>query len=741
MHPKGLKALELGRAGFRVHPLEVNTKEPHENAFGHLARSAKTDAGCRKIEWWWRQKDYNIGIATGPGGPFIVTDVDVKKGKKGLASLKTLEEKYDLPQSYRVRTPSGGIYVYLRMPKGVYIGNGTSWLPEECRDGIDIRGNGVQGNIAAPGSTIDGKEYTEITSPGDMADVPEKLLKLIETAATTELQTRKTRTPACELDTPHIISKAIEWLKAKDGAPAAKEGESGDTTTVYVAMCLSDMGVSETKALELMDVHWNHAPDQGGKADPPWDLDELELKVRNGYAYAHNQPGERAPVDPMEEFGAVDIPIGRIVATPVRRIDPACIPPRQWIVKDVALRGKVSALISPGGFGKTSFIVRVALAVATGRTEVLGLPVEEQAPVWFWNQEDDLDELDRRVAAARLEAKLEWDDIPDNLYLSSGIALEKPLTLAKRLSDGSLGASKDLEEIISEIKRNGIGLLIMDPLQEVHEGKENANEEMRLVFAMARRIAVATGCAVLLAAHTRKPSEASSDGFAGDADSLRGASSQTGVARIISTLCNMSKKDAIKHGIPETERHLYVRLDLAKSNMSLKSGEPDWYKRIGVPLTSHGESVGTLAPVRLEEAKPSDNMHIIENVAAAIDALGGHGEWLKLSDVLPLLSSELQGAFKDPKNHARVLTALLHQKGVAFSDKQPEPERRTRHGLLRMKKARGKNGTQFLLAPGAGSVVSEFLTNSSEEFDELVKNSKTIGVPVGYGESQSVMRN
>jgi hypothetical protein len=83
MYPKTKHVLALGRQGFRVHPLEPNTKDPHENAYGFAARDALSERGVKKIEWWWRQRNYNIGIATGPGGRFIVIDVDVKKGKAG----------------------------------------------------------------------------------------------------------------------------------------------------------------------------------------------------------------------------------------------------------------------------------------------------------------------------------------------------------------------------------------------------------------------------------------------------------------------------------------------------------------------------------------------------------------------------------------------------------------------------------------------------------------------------------
>ena len=306
---KRLWALSNAYAGLRVHPLPENAKAPPMKNFGKEARNALTESGRRKVESWWatRSSGANIGVATGPGGDIIVIDVDTKNGKQGLASLERLEREYDLPQSYRVRTPTGGYHVYLRLPAGLYISNSVSWLPEGL-DGIDIRGNAHQAYVLGAGSTIDGKKYAPIGSPKDIADCPEKLLELIRTVATDKpVRERESRVPACEVDTPHIIESATRWLK--EDAPFALQGENGDDTTVRVAMCLSDMGVSESTALELMDEHWNRAPDEGGRADPPWGLDELAVKVRNGYTYAHNQPSCQAPVSPLDEFDAVDIPV------------------------------------------------------------------------------------------------------------------------------------------------------------------------------------------------------------------------------------------------------------------------------------------------------------------------------------------------------------------------------------------------------------------------------------------------
>lgn len=715
-YPKSGYALALAREGLRVHPLIENGKKPVLTGFGHRARKAATEAGRRQIEWWWRAQNYNIGVATGPGGRIIVIDVDVKDGKPGLASLERLEREYDLPQSYRVKTPSGGLHVYLRLPPDVYIGNSTSWLPGGF-DGIDVRGNAGQAYVVGAGSTIDGEAYVAIGIPADTADCPEKLLKLIKPAATSEIERRKTRVPACELDTPYIIKQATQWLK--HDAPCAIQGQSGDATTVYVAMCLSDMGVSEGKALELMDEHWNNAPDDGGRADPPWDLDELEVKVRNGYAYAHNQPGCDAPVDAQEEFDVVEIPDGFIKVPgkdawlnpkPVEELDPETIPDREWIVKGLLVRENVSILVAPPSAGKTQLLATAAIAVASGKSEVLGLDVVERTRAWYWNQEDPLMELNRRIAAARLQAGLDWADVRDAenkemLFVNSGV--ESPLKLAIRLRNGELGASDELAKIIQKIKDKDIGLFIIDPLVEFHEGEENDNKEMHTVLAMARKIAVATHCAVLVAAHSRKPPQANSDGFAGNMDILRGGGSQTGVARIVATLFSMSEKDAKLYGINTDDRGKYVRLDGAKINLGKRSNEPLWYEWTSIPLRSGGEEIGALGPAALRRVTQTNAFDLVQNVADAISFHFSRGEWYGLSELLPVLSEDLQAALAGKTHRARNATKYLAAQGLRFSDDAPEQKAQTPFGALQVKKTRGPKGLQFLLEESAeGGVVN-----------------------------------
>lgn len=145
-------ALHHARNGFRVFPLIFNGKLP---AIKGWPRLATTDEKTIR-PWWEFDNQRNIGIATGKG--LVVIDADCKPGQRGAESLALFEELYDPPTTYRVRTPTGGIHVYLSTPPGADVRNSANQL-----DGfphLDVRGEG--GFVVAEGSTIDGRAYEAI---------------------------------------------------------------------------------------------------------------------------------------------------------------------------------------------------------------------------------------------------------------------------------------------------------------------------------------------------------------------------------------------------------------------------------------------------------------------------------------------------------------------------------------------------------------------------------------------------
>lgn len=623
-------ALILAEYGFRVFPLKPNGKRPLIDDFPERATTER-----EQIEEWWSEEweHANIGVLT--GGDLAVADLDDKNDKTGSLDLMDLEMAHGvLPETFTVRTPTGGRHLYFRTAGGLRNSTG------KVAKGIDIRGH--HGYVVAPGSTIDGKAYEAISG-----DRPAAMPAWLEQQCGYYVATAAQAAPAIEdVGNDAAIAIARNWLLRE--AETAVEGAAGDLTTFRVAARLKDLGATEQQAVALLLDHWND------RCAPPWPADQLAQKVANAYRYGREPVGSAmfdvVPGTPTRSATSTEAPAGPATTPPdnpfapqpLEPFEPRALPRRKFILGHLLLRKNVTVLIAPPGVGKSTLTIEAALSIASGKP-ILGLPVKERTRVWLWNNEDPQDELKRRTAAAMQHFGLGFDQLrhpatdAPMVYMNSGE--HRALQVAARTSAGDVQGLRETEafrQVVAHAREHEIGVIVVDPFAETHGGQENANEDILFVAGLYRRLAQAANCAVLLVHHTRKPGDASSTGYAGDMNSGRGASALSGVARVVATLYGMSLADAERFGIPPDRRNRYVRLDDAKANMSLAAGEAAWFERVSVDLATWDageeaglpdedgrpvvfESVGVLAPVTLT---PSQDEQDLEAQQTAGDILG-----------------------------------------------------------------------------------------------------------------------
>jgi AAA domain len=311
-------------------------------------------------------------------------------------------------------------------------------------------------------------------------------------------------------------------------------------------------------------------------------------------------------------------PLPPIAPAFVDSLNVAMLPRRRWLLGGALLRGNLTLKIAPPGVGKSTLGIEQAVAIVTGRP-ITDQEVHEQTKVWIYNNEDDADELKRRLAAVLQHWDIPLDEVRGRLALNSGA--DRPLLIAKLDRAGTVIRMPDVDACIEHIRAHQIGAFIVDPFVETHEVAENSNEQIKAVAVMFREIARAGNCAVVLVHHTAKPPQGSSDGHAGNLNTSRGASALAGVARIVQTLFSMSARDAEQHGVDDDERHLFVRLDDAKANLGLISGRARWFRRVGVTI-ANGDEVGVLVPEQLEQveadAARSDVRDLHRTIVAAL---------------------------------------------------------------------------------------------------------------------------
>ncbi|KQV05610.1 MULTISPECIES: bifunctional DNA primase/polymerase [unclassified Kitasatospora] len=213
-HPNPLlaSALALAARGFHVFPLTPNTKRPALHgetrcpatgicADGHQGWEQRATTAPEIIRYAWEQAPYNIGLATGPSR-LVVIDLDIPKspddtppsevaelgitdGRDMLDHL-AIRHQHVVPQTFTVRTWSGGWQLYFTAPESVVLRNTAGRLGWK----IDTRAGG--GYVVAPASTIDGRPYT-VECDTDPVPLPSWLADLL---AEPQPVPRRTWTPA-----------------------------------------------------------------------------------------------------------------------------------------------------------------------------------------------------------------------------------------------------------------------------------------------------------------------------------------------------------------------------------------------------------------------------------------------------------------------------------------------------------------------------------------------------------------
>ena len=317
-------ALNYAANSIAVFPCVPQAKKPAtENGF--------KDATCdidQINKWWTENPKYNIGFNPAMAN---LTVVDLDPGYK---------LKETLPLTYSVKTPRG-LHLYY---EGI-----TKSSASKIGEHVDTRSEG--GYVLAAPSVVDNKTYT-VQENIDYAPLPEWI---IETLRKPEI------TYQAEV---HDLDLEINVQRAKDvikNLEPAIQGQGGDEKTYEVCCRIRDFGLSELKALEVLEP-WNET------CSPPWSIEELQQKILNAYAYAQNEPGVWAIESPQKVFGEV---ISKIY--PKSRFyfkdegEQENEPDPKWIVKDLISERSTVLLYGPTQSYKSFLMLDIALGISCGQ--------------------------------------------------------------------------------------------------------------------------------------------------------------------------------------------------------------------------------------------------------------------------------------------------------------------------------------------------------------------------------------
>jgi hypothetical protein len=409
-------ARQYAQRGWRVLPIKPQTKRPPMGAWQTAATTDETT-----ISSWWTDlyRGHGIGVATGQESGIFVLDVDVADGKRGDETLAQLEELYgQLPDTPTVVTPSGGLHYYFKLPAGLSIRNDAG---KRLGPWLDIRGEG--GQVVAPPTVRAGQMYvwrgeTYNLEPAEpprwmlnrLAESPSNLAPnpLVERSApalrdagdeysaAASYNERTTWAELLEADGWTLAELTADgeqrWARpgkdAREGISATVGHGGGDQLTVFTSSLewLPEGSYSRFGYYACRE----HGGDRSGAARALHEADYADVTALL----------DRLPMVEAEPQREINIaPVNRSELAHI--IDWATFwdsdqSDEDWLAYPIVPRGRAIALYAPAKAGKSTIVLAVAAAAATGRP-ILGHRVADPVTVLYLDYEMTSADLQQRL--------------------------------------------------------------------------------------------------------------------------------------------------------------------------------------------------------------------------------------------------------------------------------------------------------------------------------------------------------
>jgi hypothetical protein len=364
-------------------------------------------------------------------------------------------------------------------------------------------------------------------------------------------------------------------------------------------------------------------------------------------ATAAPEPGPVAPATPAPTRLELHVVTGLV--------DAKSIPVRKWIVEPQVPMGNVALCIGEPGISKSTLALRTALAVATGREEILrgrdasGSPItierlHRSGAVLVYNAEDSLSEMQRRLRAAQAHYRVTEADIRHPIILYSGVDMPTLKVMNRPDVRGPLKRAEGADQLEEAIRRHDVKLVIADPLVALADGAlENDNNDMDTVLQTFANMAANLDIGMMLLHHTNKGGRDK----AGDMGAARGASAIAGKVRVAFTLTRVTGdgENEAAWGL-KAEEHL-VRLDYAKRTLTKPGNETVVFKRMSVSV---GNGTGRL-PQGVDDLFSASPL-------ARLEAEGDSAPVLEVIDVKARAGAAKAGADTRDQAEGREIAAI-----------------------------------------------------------------------------------
>jgi RecA-family ATPase len=188
------------------------------------------------------------------------------------------------------------------------------------------------------------------------------------------------------------------------------------------------------------------------------------------------------------------------------------VPQRDWAVKDRIIRRAVTLLSGEGGIGKSILTLQLSCAHVLARDWFGSLP--EPGPAFYLDAEDDERELHFRLEAIRDHLGVTFADLKDGgLHLVPLAGKDALLGVPDRA--GIVQPTPLFEELLLAATNIKPVLIVLNSAADLFAGNENNRSEVRQFVGLLRRLAIASGAAVLLTSHPSLTGLSTDSGLSG----------------------------------------------------------------------------------------------------------------------------------------------------------------------------------------------------------------------------------
>ncbi|MER9950216.1 AAA family ATPase [Mesorhizobium sp. M0047] len=308
-------------------------------------------------------------------------------------------------------------------------------------------------------------------------------------------------------------------------------------------------------------------------------------------------------------------------------VDPKSLPVRTFLIEPRLPVGDVTQCVGEPGISKSTFAIRDAVIVATGKRDVLrggnGESHEllhKAGAVLVYNAEDRLSEMERRLTACQQYLRLKPEDMKHPIILWSGVDAETLTIMHRPDARKPLCRAPGADLLEARIVEHKPLLVVLDPqVSLMSGGAENNNDDINALLQEIANIAAKHGCCIEILHHTSKASR----DHRGDMGAGRGAFAAVGKVRSAFTLTNVTGEDDEKAwGVSPADQ--LIRLDYAKVSHNRKPTQPTVFRRLSVPV-NNGSGIPGGAAAALFQEDPAERLKAEGDFAPVLELVDVKG--------------------------------------------------------------------------------------------------------------------